>query len=102
MNPRLARRPSPSDLTEAQWLLAEPLLPGAPGGGRPRTIDLRQVVDALLYVDKTGCPWRAWPHDFPREGSVRHYLHAWRRSGVWERILDSLRQQVRRRAPRSF
>ena len=97
MNLRPARRPYPSDLTEAQWRLVEPLLPPAPGGGRPRTIDLREVVDAIISVDKTGCPWRALPHDFPPEGSVRHYFHAWRRSGVWERILDTLRQQLRRR-----
>jgi len=96
MSLRPARRPYPSDLTEAQWRLVEPLLPPAPGGGRPRTIDPREVVDAILYVDKTGCPWRALPHDFPPEGSVRHYFHAWRRGGVWERILDTLRQRVRR------
>jgi putative transposase len=96
MNPRPARRPYPSDLTDAQWLLVEPLLPPAPGGGRRRIIDLREVVDAILYVGKTGCPWRALPHDLPPEGTVRHYFHAWRRAGVWERILDALRQQVRR------
>ena len=98
MSLRPARRPYPSDLTEAQWRLVEPLLPPAPGGGRPRIIDLREVVDAILYVDKTGCPWRALPHDFPPEGSVRHYFHAWRRAGVWERLLDTLCQRVRRRA----
>jgi putative transposase len=97
MNLRSARRPYPSDLTDARWLLVEPLLPPAPGGGRPRRIDPREVVDAILYVDKTGCPWRALPHDFPPGGSVRHYFHARRRSGAWERILDTLRQQVRRR-----
>jgi putative transposase len=96
MDSRPARRPYPSDLTDAQWKLVEPLLPPASGGGRPRTIDPREVVDAILYVDKTGCPWRALPHDFPPEGTVRHYFHAWRRGGVWERILDSLRQRVRR------
>jgi putative transposase len=96
MNPRPARRPYPSDLTVAQWMFVEPLLPPAPGGGRPRTIDPREVVDAILYVDKTGCPWRALPHDFPPEGTVRDYFQAWRRAGVWERILDALRQRVRR------
>jgi putative transposase len=97
MHPPRARRPYPSDLTDVQRLLVEPLLPPAPGGGRPRTIDLREVVDAILYVDKTGCPWRALPHDFPPEGSVRHYFHAWRRGGVWERVLDTPRRRVRRR-----
>ena len=96
MSPRLARRPYPSDRTDAQGPSVEPLLPPAPGGGRPRTIDLREVVDAILSVAKTGCPWRALPHDFPPEGSVRHYCHAWRRGGAWERLLDALRPRVRR------
>jgi putative transposase len=96
MNPRPARRPYPSDLTDAQWQIVGPLLPPAPGGGRPRTLDLREVVDAILYVAKTGCAWRALPHDFPPEGSVRHYFHARRRGGAWERLLDALRPRVRR------
>jgi len=96
MSTRPDRQPYPSDLTDAQWTLLGPLLPPAPGGGRHRTIDLREVVNAILYVDKNGCAWRALPHDFPPEGTVRHYFHAWRRTGVWERILDTLRQQVRR------
>jgi putative transposase len=92
-----ARRPSPSDLTEAQWRLVGPLLPAPPGGGRPRTVDLRAIVDAILSVAKNGCAWRALPHDLPPEGPARHYFHTWRRSGVWERILDALRLEVRRR-----
>jgi putative transposase len=95
MDPRPPRQPSPSDLTDAQWARPEPLLPPAPGGGRPRTIDLREVVNAILYVDKDGWAWRALPHDFPPEGSVRGDFHAWRRPGTWERFLDVLRQQVR-------
>jgi len=91
-----ARRPYPSDLTDAQWRLTEPVLPAPPGGGRPRTVDLRAIVDAILSVAKNGCAWRALPHDFPPEGTVRHYFHAWRRAAVWERILDVLRQRVRR------
>jgi putative transposase len=97
MDSRSARRSYPSDLTEAQWELVGPLLPPPPGGGRPRTIDLRAIVDAILYVAKNGCAWRALPHDFPPEGTVRHYFHAWRRSGVWERLLDASRHEVRRR-----
>ena len=95
MDSRTARKPYPSDLTDAQWARLEPLLPPAPGGGRPRLIDLREIINAILYVDKNGCAWRALPHDFPPEGTVRGYFHAWRRSGVWERILDVLRQRVR-------
>jgi putative transposase len=55
------------------------------------------VIDAILDVNKNGCAWRALPHDFPPEGTVRAYFHAWRHSGVWVRILDALRQRVRRR-----
>jgi putative transposase len=90
-----ARTPYPSDLTDAQWQLLEPLLPPAPGGGRPPTTDRREVLNAILYVDKNGCAWRALPHDFPPEGTVRDYFHRWRRAGLWERLLDTLRHQVR-------
>ena len=90
------RKPYPSDLTEAEWAVLEPLLLPAPGGGRTRTTDLREVVNAILYVNKNGCAWRALPHDFPPEGTVRDYFHRWRRGGAWERILDVLRQHVRR------
>src|SRR5437763_264627 len=91
-----ARSPYPSDLTDAQWRLLESLVPPAPGGGRQPTTDLREVVDAILYVDKNGCAWRALPHDFPPEGTVRDYFHRWCRAGVWERLLEVLRQHVRR------
>jgi putative transposase len=97
MDPRSRRRPYPSDLTDAQWELVRPLLPPPPGGGRPRTIDPREIVDAILYVAKNGGAWRALPHDFPPEGAVRHDFHAWRRCGAWERILDAVRHEVRRR-----
>ena len=93
MSTQLDRQPYPSDLTDAHWTLLCPLLPPAPGGGRHRTIDLREVVNAILYVDKNGCAWRALPHDFPPEGTVRHYFHAWCRTGVWERILETLRNK---------
>jgi putative transposase len=92
------RSPYPSDLTDAQWQLLESLLPPAPGGGRQPTTDLREVVNAILYVDKNGCAWRALPHDFPPEGTVRDYFHRWCRAGVWERLLEVLRQHVRRQA----
>jgi putative transposase len=95
MDPRPPRPPYPSDLTDAQWARLEPLLPPAPGGGRPRTIDPPEVVNAILSLDKNGCAWRALPHDFPPEGTVRGYFHARRRCGTWERILDVSRLQVR-------
>jgi putative transposase len=96
MDAKPARKPYPSDLTDPQWQLVQPLFPAAPGGGRRRTIDVRDVVNAILYLDKNGCAWRALPHDFPPEGTVRDYFHRWRRAGLWEKILDALRQQRRR------
>lgn len=100
MDRKPPRTPYPSDLTDAQWALLQPLLPPPPGGGRPATTDVREVVNAILYVDKNGCAWRALPHDFPPEGTVRDYFHRWRRAGLWERILDTLRQRVRCREGR--
>ena len=100
MDANLPRKPYPSDLTAAQWQLIQPLLPPPPGGGRHRTTDLREVLNAIFYVVKNGCGWRALPHDFPPEGTVRDYLHTWRRRGIWAQIQDTLRRQVRRQAGR--
>ena len=100
MDAKLPRKPYPSDLTATQWQLVQPLLPPPQGGGRHRTTDLREVLNAIFYVVKNGCGWRALPHDFPPEGTVRAYFHTWRRQGVWTQIQDSLRRQVRRQAGR--
>jgi putative transposase len=94
MVPKPPHKPYSSDLTDAQWKLLEPLLPSAPGGGRPVTTDRREVVKVILSGDKNGCAWRALPHAFPPEGTVRDSFHRGRRAGVWERLLDTLRQQV--------
>jgi len=93
------RKSYPSDLSDAQWELISPLLPSS-GGGRPRTTDLREVLNAALYSTRTGCGWRDLPHDFPPEGTVRDYFHRWRRTGVWQRIHDQLRRTVRVQAGR--
>lgn len=85
-----------SDLTDEQWHLLAPLLPPPVPAGAPRTTDLREVVNAILYRLHNGCAWHALPHDFPPDGTVRDYFHQWRRSGVWERINDAVRRQVRR------
>jgi putative transposase len=100
MDAKLPRKPYPSDLTDAQWHLIEPLLPPPLPGGRRRTTDLREVLNAIFYVAKNGCSWRALPHDFPAEGTVREYFHTWRRRGLWTRIQDRLRRQVRVQAGR--
>jgi transposase len=90
----------PSDLTDAQWANLEPLLkpPGLDrhGGGRPRKYELRRIVDALLYVVKTGCQWRQMPVNFPPWQSVYQQFRTWRDGGVWECATKALREQGRK------
>jgi transposase len=89
----------PSDLTDAQWARLERLLKEPRGqrhaGGRPRKHELRRVVEALLYVVKTGCQWRQLPSNFPPWKTVHEHFRAWRDSGVWERVGKTLREQGR-------
>ena len=92
----MSRQPYPSDLTDRQWRRLEPLLPPAKPGGRPRSADLREVVNAILYVLRNGVVWRALPHDFPTWKTAYHYFRAWRADGTWAAIHDALREQVRR------
>ena len=85
----------PSDLTDAQWALIEPHIPPEPGGGRPRKTDMRDVLDAILYILRTGCQWRYLPVDFPPKSTVWRYFDQWRRDGTLDRIHDPLRRKVR-------
>src|SRR5438045_7115999 len=80
----------PSDLTDAQWALIEPWLSERAWTGRPRTVDLRAVVNAVLYLLRTGCQWRYSPHEFPPSGSVRYYYDLWLWNGTWESISAAL------------
>ena len=84
----------PSDVSDAQWALVEPHLPVYPGG-RPRTTDLRDVVDAILYLLRTGCQWRYLPKDFPPKSTVWRYFDEWRHNGTLDTIHDLLRKKVR-------
>ncbi|MDR1491268.1 MAG: transposase [Planctomycetaceae bacterium] len=81
-------------MTDAQWELFHPLIV-LPTGGRPRTTDLRQVLNAILYQAKTGCPWHILPRDFSPEVTVRDYFHKFKRNHVLEEINETLRKQVR-------
>jgi putative transposase len=93
----------PTDVTDAQWAVLEPLLrPPIPrrGPGRPPTVNLRRVVDALFYMNRTGCQWRYLPPEFPAWGAVRYYFDKWEVDGTWQRINDTLRRQVRMQAGR--
>src|SRR3954462_560088 len=93
---RKARKPYESDLSDAEWAILQPLLPPAIAAGAPRTTDLREVLNGILYRLHNGCAWHALPHDLPAEGTVRDYFHRWRRCGLWDRINDTLRRAVRR------
>src|SRR4051812_39504667 len=84
----------PSDVTDAQWALIEPHIPVYPGG-RPRKTDPRDVVDAILYVLRTGCQWRYLPKDFPPKSTVWRYFDEWRHNGTLDTIHDALRKKVR-------
>jgi len=90
----------PTDLTDRQWDCISPLVPAAKPGGRPRTLDMREVINAILYIVVTGCQWRMLPHDYPKWQSVYAYYAKWRDDGSWQRIHDTLRAEVRRRAGR--
>ena len=91
----MTRKAYPSDLTDKQWALLAPLLPAARPGGRPRKADLREVVNALLYLNREGCTWRALPHDFPPWKTVYNYFAAWRDDGTWDAALGALRRKAR-------
>jgi putative transposase len=85
----------PSDTTDAQWALIEPHIPPEPGGGRPRKTDVRDVLDAILYILRTGCQWRYLPIDFPPKSTVWRYFDQWRRDATLDRIHDLLRRKLR-------
>jgi putative transposase len=85
----------PTDLTDTQWAVLAPLIPAAKAGGRPRTTDMREVVNALFYVLRGGCQWRLLPKDFPPYQTVYDYFRSWRLLGTWERLHDRLRGDVR-------
>jgi putative transposase len=90
-----------TDLSDAAWTLVAPLLPPAKPGGRPRTTDLRAVLDAILYLLRTGCQWRLLPRDFPPWSTVHHYFRAWRNTGVWVRLHRALYARARAAAGRA-
>ena len=92
------RKPYPTDLTDEQWTILQPLIPPAKSGGRPRTVNLREVVNTLLYLNRAGCQWDMLPHDLLPKSTVYDYFALWRDDGTWQRINDALRQQVRQAA----
>jgi putative transposase len=91
----MARKPHPSDLTNTQWRLIEPLIPAVKPGGRPRKYDMREVVNAVQYVSREGCTWRALPHDLPHRKTAYNFFRAFEADGTWDRLVTALRVAVR-------
>lgn len=92
-----SRKPYPTDLTDEQWEWIELIIPPAKRGGRPRKTSMREVVNAVFYIVRSGCQWDMLPHDLPPKGTVFHYFKAWQTNGTWELIDDVLRMAVRER-----
>lgn len=90
----------PTDMTDRQWEYIKDLIPDAKPGGCPRTLDMRQVVNAIFYVLVGGIGWRMLPHDFPAWQSVYGYYRVWTDDGTWHRIHETIRAEVRRKAGR--
>jgi transposase len=94
------RRPYPSDLSNAEWQILEPLLPSEKPGGRHRGYALREIINAIQYLIRGGGAWRSMPHDLPHWQSVYHYFRLWKRDGTWHRIHDHLHEEVRQQMGR--
>jgi len=90
----------PSDLTDEQWAVLQGLIPPAKRGGRPRKVDMREVLNAIFYLEKTGCQWSYLPGDFPPKSTVYDYYKHWRNDGTWQAFLDALRRAVRQQQGR--
>src|SRR5438270_12428390 len=91
----MRRRRYPSDLRDREWELLAALLPASAGYGRPRLVDLRGVINGILYVLWTGCQWRALPSEYPHWNTVYGYFRRWRQDGTWDWLHDQLRRQLR-------
>jgi putative transposase len=89
------RKAYPSDLTDEQWAILEPLIP-VHRTGRPRTNDMREVLNAIFYLNRSGCQWDMLPHDLPAKNTVYSHFAKWRDDGTWQKMMDALRQEVRK------
>src|SRR5258708_39973580 len=96
----MKREAYPSDLSDEEWAILEPLIPPAKPGGKPRTTDMREVMNAIFYVNKSGGQWRMLPHGFPKWQTVYYYYNTWRKAGLWGVWNALLRSRVRKEAGR--
>lgn len=89
------RKKYPTDLTDQEWQILEPLVPPIKSGGRPANYSRREILNAVLYVLRSGCQWRMLPHDLPNWQTVYTYYRNWRLDGSWRRIHETLRKALR-------
>ncbi len=95
------RKPYPSDVSDAEWEIFKPLLPLPKGFGHPVEVDLREILNGIFYVQRTGCQWEMLPHDLPPYTTVYGYFQKWQRKGIWQKIHDQVRHQLRQDLGRS-
>jgi transposase len=91
----MSRNTYPSDLSDREWQLLEPLIPPGKPRGKRRSVDLREIVNGIFYLLHNGCTWRSLPHDLPPWQTVSTYFYRWQRQGVWEQLNATLRTRVR-------
>lgn len=94
------RKPYPSDLTDAQWQLLSPLVPATKTGGRRANYQRREIVNAVLYLTRNGCSWRALPHDLPPWSLVHYYFWHWKQDGTWQSVQEHLTGDLRQKMGR--
>ena len=94
--PSTRRKAYLRDLTDEQWAILEPLIPPAKVGGRPRKVDMREVINTILYLNRTGCQWDMLPHDLLPNSTAYEYFAQWRDDGTWEHLREALRAELRR------
>jgi putative transposase len=97
----MTRKAYKTDITDAQWQILEPLIPPAKTGGHPRTVNMREVVNGIFYLLRTGCGWEMLPHDLPPYSTVYHYFRRWQKTGVWQEMNTALRQRLRQEQGRN-
>jgi putative transposase len=96
----IARKAYATDLTDEQWATLEPLIPAPKTGGRKREVNMREVLNTILYLNRSGCQWDMLPHDLLPKSTVYDYFAAWRDDGTWQRLVEALRSHVRLEAGR--
>lgn len=89
------RKAYPSDLSDGEWQILKPLLPQPKGFGHPRTVDMREILNGVFYVQRSGCQWEMMPNDLPPYTTVYRYFQKWQRQGIWQRMHDAVREKLR-------